>query len=536
MQPQHNDSAFAPLISSTTALIDRFIAPRVGWLLHLGWIAAIAVFFTLAADSLIGAPRTDLSTFIYVAQGIPDGQLPYLDRWDHKGLLTYLMTLAGLSLGGIPGIWLLGVVFLLGSTWFAFKTAKEAFGLIPSLVSCTLFLVSFAKFADGGGLTEHYAMLFQFLALYLFLKLGRVNQRHEVLLCLAIGVLGAAAFLLKANLIGVWLAIGAYWAARPSREMRRLLWAVAGGLAVLSSAALAMVVTGMWSAFWSAAIVYNLGYSDASLFNRLGVWRDLRGDMLLLSLPLAAGWFAGLYYLLSGKAGGKSFEGLLSPTLILCAIELVLVTVSGYQYNHYYLALLPAFTLVIAFFAWFVVEQRLVAPAFLAFALLISVYYYSVPSRGIAAGLSAKVDKYADFTEVASGGRYANVAKRVRQETKPGDFILSWGHPAIYVHSEREAPMRFFTQFPLINLNYANEEIRNEFISGVLNSRPAMIVDTGDYRLPPLDVAERKEWVPSGRRHLAADSYQEFFDLVDAEYEVVGELGGSTLYGRRGRE
>ena len=137
-------------------------------LLHAGWAAAIAIFLVLAADALIVAPLKDLNVFMYVAQGIPEGELPYVDRWDNKGPLTYLLTLLGTSIGGTPGIWLLGIVFLLGSTWFAFKTAKEAFGLIPSLVSCTLFLVSFAKFADGGGLTEHYAMLFQFLALYLF--------------------------------------------------------------------------------------------------------------------------------------------------------------------------------------------------------------------------------------------------------------------------------------------------------------------------------------------------------------------------------
>ena len=359
-----------------------------------------------------------------------------------------------------------------------------------------------------------------------------------MLLCLAIGALGAAAFLLRANLVGVWLAIGAYWMAQPSKnKMRPLLWAVAGGAAILFCAALVMAITGMWGAFWSAAIVYNFGYSDASFFNRLGVWRDLRGEMLLLSLPLAAGWFSGLYYRLSGKAGRKRFEGLLSLLLILCPIELVLVTASGYQFNHYYLALLPAFTLIIAFLVWFVVDQRLVAPVFLAAVLLISVIYYSVPSRGIATGLTAKIDKYANIGEVASSGHYANVAQRVQQATKPGDLILSWGNqPAVYVLSEREAPTRFFTQFPLINLNYENEEIRNEFISDVLNNRPAIIIDTGDRRLPPLDVAERREWVPSGRRYLEADSYQAFFDFVKAEYEVVEEVDGSKLYGLRRRE
>ena len=115
--------------------------------------------------------------------------------------MTYLLTLIGISISDTLGIWLLGVTFLAGSAWLAFKTTKEAFGATAGLISCTLFLVSFTRFADGGGLTEHYAMLFQFAALFLFIQIGQRSQRHDVLLCLSIGALGAAAFLLKATLL-----------------------------------------------------------------------------------------------------------------------------------------------------------------------------------------------------------------------------------------------------------------------------------------------------------------------------------------------
>ena len=517
--------------------MDGFVKSRGRALLYAGWAIAIGVFLALAVDSLIAAPNKDLSAFIYVAQGIPDGQMPYVDRWDHKGPLTYLLTLVGISISGAFGIWLLGVTFLAGSTWFAFRACREAYGAAAAAISCALFLIAFAKFADDGGLTEHYAMLFQFMALFLFLRIGRRGGKHDALLCLAIGALGAAAFLLRANLIGVWLAIGLYWVTQLERARKWMLWSIAGGLSVLAVAAFILVVAGMWGASWSAVILYNLGHSDATLWNRLGVLRDLRGEMLLLSLPLAAGWCAGLWYLVSGKARGKSFEGVLPLTLILCPIEVALVTTSGYQFNHYYLALLPAFTLMIAFFAWFVADQRLVAPMFLTVALLFSVIYYSTPSRNIAGNIDGFVDKYAHIGEITSSGAYSNVARRVQEATEPGDSILSWGNQSIiYVLSKRDAPTRFFTQFPLINLHYANEHIRNEFISDVVSNRPAMIIDTGDGRLPPLDVAERREWDPSGRRYLEAEHYQEFFDFVESEYEVVEEIGRATIYGLRGRE
>ena len=227
MSPHDNNLASSLMLSSRT-FVYRFVKSRGRALLYAGWAIAIGVFLVLAADSLIVAPRKDLSAFIYVAQGIPDGQMPYVDRWDNKGPMTYLLTLIGISISDTLGIWLLGVTFLAGSTWLAFKTTKEAFGATAGLISCTLFLVSFTRLADGGGLTEHYAMLFQFAALFLFIQIGQRSQRHDVLLCLSIGTLGAAAFLLKANLVGVWLAIGAYWIAQPYKEMRRVLWAIAG--------------------------------------------------------------------------------------------------------------------------------------------------------------------------------------------------------------------------------------------------------------------------------------------------------------------
>ena len=54
--------------------------------------------FLLAIDSFIAKPGGD-SIFMYVAQGILEGEVPYLDRWDHKGPLLYLINAVGLLCG-----------------------------------------------------------------------------------------------------------------------------------------------------------------------------------------------------------------------------------------------------------------------------------------------------------------------------------------------------------------------------------------------------------------------------------------------------
>ena len=475
-------------------------------------------------------PRRDSSVSIYVAQGLLDGEIPYLDRWDHKGPLIYLLNVVGLVIGGVLGIWLLGALFLVGSTWFAFRTVKEAFGTTAALIPLTFFLIYFAKFSQGGNLTEHYALLFQFLTLSLFLQIERRNGRHDIWLSLAIGMLGAGAFLLRPNLIGVWLAIGLYWIIQKDNALKWTVWSVSGGLAVLLAVSVIFALVGGWNALWDSTIAYNFAYIDASFKDRLKVLVDLRRDMLILSLPLAASWCIGLYYWIAGKTRSGTFEHILPLALILGPVEVIFIALSGFQYGHYYLAILPVATVLIAFLIRFLTEQRLVAPIFLLAAPLVAVLYYQVP-YGHVVRLS---DKYTHVDEIITSSKHHLIASRVQEETAPDDLIIVWGAESqIYWLSHRDAPTRFFYQYPLVEPSYSNPAIRNEFIFDIVGSRPAMIIDTRNGRLPPLDRVERQNWRPNGDlRH----SFQPFFDFVETEYEVIDEVSGYTLYGLRGRE
>ena len=87
----HNNLASSLLLSSR-AFVDRFVKSRVDVLLYIGWAIVVVFFLVIALDSIVGMPRRDSSVFIYVAQGLLDGEIPYLDRWDHKGPLIYLLT------------------------------------------------------------------------------------------------------------------------------------------------------------------------------------------------------------------------------------------------------------------------------------------------------------------------------------------------------------------------------------------------------------------------------------------------------------
>ena len=171
--------------------------------------AVISILLFPIMGSFFSITDRDESAFIYVAKGILEGEVPYLDRWDHKGPAIYALNLAGLAISGSWGIWIVQTLFLLSSSWFLFLAMKQNFGIFPSLFAVSIFLIYLERF-EPGNFTEYYSLLFQFVTLYLFARVERRNRR-ESWLPLAIGVLGGCAFLLRPNLVGIWLAVGLYW-------------------------------------------------------------------------------------------------------------------------------------------------------------------------------------------------------------------------------------------------------------------------------------------------------------------------------------
>ena len=67
-------------------------------LLGIAWAVVLALLLFLAADTFLGEHHEDSSMMLYVGKGILEGDIPYLDRWDNKGPLQYLLNAAGSAL------------------------------------------------------------------------------------------------------------------------------------------------------------------------------------------------------------------------------------------------------------------------------------------------------------------------------------------------------------------------------------------------------------------------------------------------------
>ena len=508
--------------------------PQVNYLFAAAWAIIFTALYLLALDSFIGKPDVDSSIYIYVAKGILEGELPYVDRWDHKGPLLYLLNLFGLLIHDTWGLWLVQGLFLLGASTFAFLALRKPFGTLPALFALALFLYFFASFAAPGNFTEQYGLLFQFLTLYLFLRSQEQpnpapSQARFASLHLAIGALGAASFLLRPNLVALWIVIGLFWLVMRGSSLRKLAWAAVGGGSILILVAGLFIAIGAWSALWEAVFIFNFAHSDAPLQDRLRVVWDLSSRMDPISLLVIAGWCIGVFSFLRKRVHGNSFAGLLAVALISLPLEIMSLSLSGYSglgFLHYYLTALPVVSLLLAFLVWFIEKERLATPTFLTAVLLIGVLSHSF-SYSRFAELSAKYLREGVFVE----NRRSLLGDYIRAATEPDDRILVWGHdPRIYLFAERNAPTRYFYQSALVKPSYSKQSIRDEFLSDIKEETPKLIIDIRLPWYPPLSMVDRADWRPAHRYIHDPTIHTPFFDFVEANYTLVEIYENYLIY------
>lgn len=496
--------------------ILRRLAEVDAWVVIV-WSLFLCVLFLYAVDSFVNAPGRDSGAFLYVAKGILDGEMPYIDRWDHKGPLIYIINVAAIVISDVWGIWLVQFGFLAGICLSASKLFRSQFGTTAMLFSLTVLLTYFDKFVEGGNLTEEYALLFSFLALCLFVRIERCDDTlRRVLAAGALGALGAASLLLRPNLVGVWVAIGVCWLIYWDDSARKFIWAGVGSTVVLLVVATWFTAAGGLSHFWDAVFVYNVAYSQFSLGK---IYPSARYSFELffpLNLVILLGWFVGLWYIREDSPHYPPTR-IVSLAVILLPIELVFANLSGRQYWHYYLSLIPVTCLLSAFMIKLLLDALQTQFPWIPAGLLVF-------TGSLYAGLPANlipddIRKYANLTEIVCCRN--PVINYIRENTDEDDRILVWGaEGSIYFISDRTAPTRFFYQYPLFTSGY-NHDLIKEFTSDVSGSPPAIIIDTHNLSLS-LNIADPERRYP--------ENFNPFIEFVDTHYERAKTIGSNDVY------
>lgn len=490
----------------------------------------------------------DSGIFLYTGKEILKGKIPYRDVWDHKGPAIYYINALGLAIAGGSrwGVWFIEFLLLSASAYLGFILIKKVFGLAPAIFGSVLWIISLIMVLDGGNLTEEYALLLQFTALYLFYKsekLGRYSWRG-----LLIGFTAALCFLLRPNLIGIQLSVVIFLLInrgrrKKSKELVESLGNIfLGATSVFSVTFLYFVRHGAIDELVDAFFRFNFVYSSSSFIAKaksvfMGLWILSRSGITFVVLTA---WIAGIIFFLRKTDRQDSLvikdkRPLILISLIGLPVELLLASIAGKHSPHYYLAWLPIFGLLAGVFAYFLINSSRARLKFVNTFLFCYLIAMSLLPAGILAYQYIPEKDYRLCQDIGwflfPSAHYFEckdtkyeVSEYITDHTAADDYVLMWGFgQSVNFYTERRSPTRFIYQSPLYKLGYQKAAMVEEFLRDIKYHKPALIIDTSApfYHLPPIDKAEREEMFSESM----LPEMDEVFEYIDSNYEIVTKLG-----------
>jgi hypothetical protein len=508
-------------------------------------LLATAVVF-LPQVSLLPGP--DSGVFLYIGQRVLEGAIPYRDLWDNKGPALFYLDALGLYVSGghLWGVWLLEWVSLSLAAWLGYLTLRNAFGRISAVFGTAVWILSAVRVLEGGNLVEQWALPLQFGAVCLFVSDLKDSSGSSILWrTMLVGALGAGAILLRANLIGVWIAIWIFWMFTNLRQgLLRTAYLSVSAAVVFGVTAWYFSWHNALGQMWDAVIGYNGAYTTLPGHEKRRVGAVLFGTGLMDAWPLIVGaWAIALYTFTRRMRTSEVNRGILWVAVVLLPIEMVLAAVSGRKYPHYFMAWLPAVAILAGYFAWWLLSfaqgERATAArpkTYLDEAIILLVAVVA----GTAIAVFPVWYYQADADRSGKGNTIFEAAEFVKSATGPNDTILVWGFEGyVYYLSGRRSPTRFFYQYPLAAAGYGKESLAREFVSALRQDPPRVIVDAGDPKLPRLSPGgrylspqKRAGWKneDDGNYTTLPSSINPFFELLDDRYIRVKDISTWAVY------
>ena len=410
-------------------------------------------------------PVGDSAAFIYIGKQMIAGKVPYLDCFDHKGPIMYLVQYAGLSFarGSTDGLWAIEVAnmattLLILERLCALASERRSSVWLALLVT---FIACGWRVYEGGNFTEEYALPWisgALLVFFRFFRSGTYRKRGIIIL----GIAFSAVFLLRANMIAVWAACMPVVLARFLKEKRFRDLGICTGLflfGVIIAAVPVMIYLLSHHAlesFVDCYFMFNVHYTDDV---------GLDAAMLLhlfkvFSLMILPGMFA---IMISMATRGKDPLHLLN--LWCFSVGFLMLAMSGRDYPHYLITVLPilafSFTDLFDWTASLYSRDTGKEPGILV--LFLSCVAILFGSLGYHMLTGKKV-----WPE-------APIIIWMKENTEKEDSVLILGNDVWpYLASDRSTENRFFYQTPPIEISTV---IQEEFLKELQDHPSDVILD-----------------------------------------------------------
>ena len=434
------------------------------------------IFSMMCANTLWykGNTGTDSSVFMYVARVILNGGMPYLDTFDHKGPLIYLINILGLLISEYRGIYLIELLTIFITFLFIYKIARLKCNKKISLL--ILFLTSSAlfKYFDWGNYTEEYALPFITISIYIFADYF-LNKKIDIFRIIVCGFSFGSVCLLRPNMISVWviMCIGVLIESIKFKKIKELskfiLYFLIGTFIIILPIVIWLISRGAFADFIDNYIIFNKVYSSnlsrsVMLAAREKVYMYFIGDTLLLFSI-----FIMTYLYVREK---KFFDKLF---IVYLFINVLFICVSGRLYVHYGMIIIPSLVYPLSCLLKELYNEKrdhifsLCIISYLLITIAIPPYILAV-NKGFT-DYSKKTQEFFNKSDM-------NIIEMVKNNTSLQDKIIVCGNnDIIYNLSNRFAASRYSFQ-----ISAEIDELKNkEFYDELNKNLPKIIVLPTDY-------------------------------------------------------
>ncbi len=513
----------------------------------------VLIVFVPTILSNLKIPNRDSGVYLYTGWQILNDKFPYLDVWDHKPPLIYYIDALGLFIGNgsMLGIFFLEYIAIYSAAILGFIFIKKVFGLYPAIFGTILWLFSFIQVMLGyGNLTEEFALPFQFLILNLFLNFeiqNNIKSKNSYSWNgFFIGFISGLSFLLKPNIIGIFLSIIILLfitriLTRNPKILKNFISILLGLMTLIIIVFIYFGIHNIIDSFVDQVFRYNFIYSSTTFDNRFK--SVINGINILYGISYIAlfSWFIGIFYIIYGK--NENIHKILSLSIIALPIELFLGTISGLEYKHYYASWLPILAIFSGFFAY----------------IFMSVYTFIIDKLFHLDGIDKRYKRYIKNIKVnlsviwlfvliilaihlpvkseynliirPNQNQISRLAvEYIQNNTNESDYILMWGaETSVNFVSHRQSPTRYVYQYPLYKNGYRNEKIIREFLNDIKNNKPVLIIDTSSTNpvIPPINATLRNKWKS---KSTLLPEMNEVFKYIDNNYKFIGKIRRWSIY------
>ncbi|MGL5379104.1 hypothetical protein [Clostridium sp.] len=166
---------------------------------------AVILKTTSPLSSTIGA---DSGIFLTIGKSIAEGNLLYVDIFDHKGpLLFFLNALPQVFIDGTLGVWILQTIFVIITVILIVKIGDILLKNNMKYIAPLFYILYIGFTFEGGNLSEEYSNLFCIIGLYIFVKYYISGFKFKKRYPLILGICFMAITLIRINNAAILVSI-----------------------------------------------------------------------------------------------------------------------------------------------------------------------------------------------------------------------------------------------------------------------------------------------------------------------------------------